>query len=289
VEVRRVYPRHGDHPQRDSQRPDSQRPDSQRPDSQRPDSQRPESRRRGDAARDERPPGGRHARSRGWRRPALLATATLAVVAALALVTSYAFGAAALRRPGAAVGGYPVAAPGASLPVAGSGAATGSATPRPAGSGALGRASASPTPPRPAPAVPRPSAYPTPEAAVLALVNQARAKSGCPALAAESHLAYAARQHSADMAARGYFSHDTPEGVDPGTRITQAGYRWSAWGENIAAGQPDADAVMRAWMSSPGHRANILNCGFRHIGIGLAYSTGRSPTPYWTQDFGTPR
>ena len=149
------------------------------------------------------------------------------------------------------------------------------------------------TPPAPPPAKPKPpkppEAKPNPnlsaEDAVLALVNQERAGNKCNPLAIDSRLATAARKHSADMAARNYFEHDTPEGVDVATRVTNAGYKWSSVGENIAMGQKDAASVMRSWMNSPGHRANILNCGYRHIGIGLAY---RGKTPYWTQDFGSP-
>jgi uncharacterized protein YkwD len=124
------------------------------------------------------------------------------------------------------------------------------------------------------------------EAAVLNLVNQERAKAGCNALTADSRLAKAAKAHSADMAARNYFDHSTPEGVTADTRVTSAGYRWSAVGENIAMGQKDPASVMAAWMNSAGHRANILNCDYRNLGVGLAYNA--SNTPYWTQDFGTP-
>ncbi len=119
---------------------------------------------------------------------------------------------------------------------------------------------------------------------VVSLVNQERAKAGCAALTVDSRLAAAAREHSQDMATRNYFDHTTPEGVDPGTRITNAGYRWQAYGENIAMGQPDPDSVMQAWMNSPGHRANILNCNFKNLGVGLAYNAKHQP--YWTQDFG---
>jgi uncharacterized protein YkwD len=125
------------------------------------------------------------------------------------------------------------------------------------------------------------------EAQVLVLVNQERANAGCPALTADTRLADAARGHSADMAARNYFDHTTPEGVTFSTRITNAGYVWSGAAENIASGQRDPAAVMKAWMNSPGHRANILNCSYRNLGVGLAYSANK--TPYWTQDFGTPR
>lgn len=124
------------------------------------------------------------------------------------------------------------------------------------------------------------------ETAVLVIVNAERAKAGCRALTVDSRLAAAARKHSADMVARDYFSHTTPNGVTFSQRIDAEGYKWSSVGENIAAGQRNATEVMKAWMKSPGHRANILNCGFRNIGIGVVQN-GRSPV--WTQDFGTPR
>jgi len=124
------------------------------------------------------------------------------------------------------------------------------------------------------------------ETAVLVLVNAERAKAGCRALTVDSRLAAAARKHSADMVARDYFSHTTPNGVTFSQRIDAEGYQWSRVGENIAAGQRNATEVMKAWMKSPGHRANILNCGYRNIGIGVVQN-GRSPV--WTQDFGTPR
>jgi len=124
------------------------------------------------------------------------------------------------------------------------------------------------------------------EAQVLAIVNTERGKAGCKPLAANSKLQTAARKHSADMAARNYFSHDTPEGVDFATRISNEGYRWSGAAENIAKGQRTPDEVMKAWMNSSGHRANILNCGLKDLGVGLAYQ-GKSAV--WTQDFGSQR
>jgi uncharacterized protein YkwD len=123
------------------------------------------------------------------------------------------------------------------------------------------------------------------ESQVIALVNTERANAGCAALTADSRLTTAARGHSSDMASRGYFDHNTLEGVTVGTRVTNAGYRWSAVGENIAWGQATATAVMKDWMNSPGHKANILNCSFKNIGVGMAYNSSRRP--YWTQDFGT--
>ncbi|GAA1775775.1 CAP domain-containing protein [Luedemannella helvata] len=124
------------------------------------------------------------------------------------------------------------------------------------------------------------------EDTVLTLVNQERAKAGCAELTRDSRLAKAARAHSADMAARGYFDHTTPEGVTFAKRILKAGYRYSWAAENIAAGQSSPASVMKGWMNSSGHRANILNCTLTNLGVGLVYSAdGR---PYWTQDFGRP-
>jgi uncharacterized protein YkwD len=120
---------------------------------------------------------------------------------------------------------------------------------------------------------------------VLRLVNVERAKAGCNALTIDSRLAAAANAHSADMAANNYFSHTGRNGSQVSDRVEAAGYRWRAVAENIAKGQPTPAAVMQAWMNSSGHRANILNCRYRNIGIGLAYA-GRSPV--WTQNFATP-
>jgi uncharacterized protein YkwD len=122
---------------------------------------------------------------------------------------------------------------------------------------------------------------------VVAMTNAARARAGCGPVTMSSRLGYAAWQHSTDMARRGYFAHNSVNGLSPGGRETSAGYRWSAYGENIAWGQPDAGTVMNAWMNSPGHRANILDCRFRNVGIGLAYNA--RGIPFWTQDFGRPR
>lgn len=117
---------------------------------------------------------------------------------------------------------------------------------------------------------------------VIALVNAERAKAGCGALSANATLTKAAQGHSDDMAARDYFDHTNPDGDGPGERVTAAGYPWSTYGENIAMGQSTPEQVMEGWMNSPGHRANILNCDFKEIGVGIHTSGG----PYWTQVFG---
>src|SRR5207302_652516 len=89
------------------------------------------------------------------------------------------------------------------------------------------------------------------------------------------------------MANADFFAHDGPDGSTPQSRQQAAGYTNAVvWGENIAAGQPDPQAVMTAWMNSPGHRANILFRGFTEIGIGVYSAPGTRYGVYWTQEFG---
>jgi uncharacterized protein YkwD len=120
------------------------------------------------------------------------------------------------------------------------------------------------------------------ETAVVSLTNAERAKEGCRALRIDQRLVVAARKHSADMAANNYFDHTSRNGDSPWKRMEDAGYS-SPGAENIAKGYPTAAAVVKGWMNSPGHRANILNCGLRAIGVGRASGPGG---PLWTQDFG---
>ncbi|GAA4332306.1 CAP domain-containing protein [Streptomyces venetus] len=119
-------------------------------------------------------------------------------------------------------------------------------------------------------------------AQVLKLVNEERAKVGCSPVAANSALSDLAQSFSEDMAKRGFFDHTDPDGATPWDRAEKAGIS-NLGGENIARGQADAAAVMDAWMNSPGHRANILNCDFKTLGVGVELGSGG---PWWTQDFG---
>lgn len=119
-------------------------------------------------------------------------------------------------------------------------------------------------------------------AEVLRLVNEERAKVGCSPVTASSALTDLATAFSEDMAARNFFDHTDPSGLSPWDRAAKAGIT-SLGGENIARGQADAAAVMDAWMNSAGHRANILNCDFKTLGVGVELGTGG---PWWTQDFG---
>jgi uncharacterized protein YkwD len=98
----------------------------------------------------------------------------------------------------------------------------------------------------------------------------------------DARLTRIAQQHSRDMAVRGYFEHDTPDGRSFSDREIAAGYPADkTGGENIAYGQETASVVMNVWMHSPPHRRNILSCEFTTIGVGF-YPDG----DYWTQDFG---
>ncbi|MFK4108864.1 CAP domain-containing protein [Streptomyces sp. NPDC002176] len=126
------------------------------------------------------------------------------------------------------------------------------------------------------------SAQAVAEAEVLRLVNVERAKVGCTPVAANSALTGLAEAFSSDMAARAFFDHTDPDGATPWDRAAKAGIT-GLGGENIARGQSDAAAVMEAWMNSPGHRANILNCDFKTLGVGVHLAPGG---PWWTQDFG---
>lgn len=148
-------------------------------------------------------------------------------------------------------------------------------------------ATAAPKPTTAAPEPTAPASGPAPSEAVaqvVDLVNAERGKVGCSPVKVNSTLTKAAQDHSEDMAATGTMSHTGSDGSSPADRITRAGYSWSAYGENVAYGYSTPAQVMNGWMTSPGHKANILNCAFKEIGVGLA-----QPGGYWTQNFGTAR
>ncbi|MFC6061421.1 CAP domain-containing protein [Streptomyces ochraceiscleroticus] len=129
---------------------------------------------------------------------------------------------------------------------------------------------------------PAPSSPSSASARVLSLVNKERDKAGCAPLTTDPDLTRLAQRFSKDMARRDFFAHTDPDGATPWDRAKTAGVT-GLGGENIARGQTTPEAVMDSWMNSPGHRANILNCTYRTLGVGLH----RSPTgPWWTQDFG---
>jgi uncharacterized protein YkwD/outer membrane protein assembly factor BamB len=136
---------------------------------------------------------------------------------------------------------------------------------------------------------------------VFQLINAQRAANGLPALQGVGPLGTAAQSYSETMmrATAGgpvFLSHTGPDGTTFDARIRQAGYDWFTIGENLAAGQKSPQEVVNAWMSSPGHRENILSPDFRDIGVGLAVGPGTWPGGYqdpqvfwWTTDFGNSR
>ncbi len=116
--------------------------------------------------------------------------------------------------------------------------------------------------------VSNPEPRPALEAEMLELVNAERVSSGLEPLAHDPELTEVARRHSADMFARGYFSHSTPEGRSPFDRIRDAGITFRIAGENLALA-PTVSVAHTGLMNSPGHRANILRPQFGRVGIGI--------------------
>lgn len=118
---------------------------------------------------------------------------------------------------------------------------------------------------------------------VIALVNKERSKRGLSMLAKDARLARTARLKSQEMVTKNYFSHTSPVYGSPFTMMQSFGIRFTAAGENIAMGQKTPEAVMSAWMNSPGHRSNILSPAYNRIGIG--YARKSNGVAYWTQEF----
>ena len=111
-------------------------------------------------------------------------------------------------------------------------------------------------------------------AATLCLINAQRKRNGRVPLGENALLQRAAELHSLDMAKRKFFEHRDPDGVQPDARIVHQGYPPILVGENLAWGelaQSTPANIVALWMKSPGHRANVLETGYRDIGIGLAF------------------
>ncbi|HWJ68362.1 MAG TPA: CAP domain-containing protein [Nocardioides sp.] len=119
---------------------------------------------------------------------------------------------------------------------------------------------------------------------VVALTNVHRRARGCAPLRTNAYLRKAARGHTVRMALREVMSHQLPGEPRFTTRITNAGYtRWRRVAENVARGFAGPRDVVRAWMQSPGHRRNILDCRLRDLGVGVVLRDGQL---WWTQNFG---
>lgn len=118
------------------------------------------------------------------------------------------------------------------------------------------------------------------EQEVIRLVNEIRAENGLKTLTYDWQLGRVARYKSQDMKDNRYFSHTSPVYGSPFQMIKNFGITYRSAGENIARGQTTPQAVVNAWMNSSGHRANILNSSFTHIGVGYVADGN-----YWTQMF----
>lgn len=137
-------------------------------------------------------------------------------------------------------------------------------------------------------AIPSPADEP-PDATLgglLAAHNKEREAEKLPPLSLDEKLTEAARLHAEDMARREEMTHEGADGSDAAERVKRAGYRYVKTAENVARGQGDAAEVVRAWMESEGHRANILG-DFSQMGGAKAES--EDGEPYWCVVFGTPR
>ncbi|MFE7062612.1 CAP domain-containing protein [Sutcliffiella sp. NPDC057660] len=118
------------------------------------------------------------------------------------------------------------------------------------------------------------------EQKVIELTNAERRKNGLSDLKADSALSNVAREKSKDMKAKNYFSHTSPTYGSPFDMMRDFGITYNTAGENIAMGQRSPEEVVQAWMNSEGHRKNILNGNFTHIGVGYVKDGN-----YWTQMF----
>ena len=135
-------------------------------------------------------------------------------------------------------------------------------------------------------------------ARVLELVNAAREEprkcgrrrfAAAPPLTLSSSLTEAASIHAGDMARHGLLDHHGSDGSTPDERVSRVGYAWQAVGENIASGQPNADAAVAAWLESPEHCMNIMSRQFTEMGIAFALAPKANPSIYWAQVFAAPQ
>ena len=256
--------------------------------------------------RPNRAASGRHRGRRPLPAPVALGLTVFALLSAFGLgaallPASFTGPGTAAERPGSAVAALAPGAgggvPGARAASAGppSAAPTSSAPARPAVK-ATPKVSKSPArrSSSPRPKTTRTTSKPSPRVAsgltgqedeVIRLTNVERDKAGCGAVRLNTKLRTAMRLHVQELGERGdlYISHVSADGRSFVDRAREQGYT-AAGGENVARGQRDAADVMDSWMNSSGHRANILNCSFKAIGVGAV--KGVDGTIVWGQIFG---
>ncbi len=124
------------------------------------------------------------------------------------------------------------------------------------------------------------------EQVTIDLTNAERKKAELKPLAANPQLMAVARAHAANMAKQDKLEH-TLDGKEPAERVKDAGYKYSATGENIAWNAITPKEVMKGWMDSPPHKENILRPEYTEIGVAVAKNN--KGERYWVQVFGTPR
>lgn len=128
------------------------------------------------------------------------------------------------------------------------------------------------------------------EQAVVDLTNAERHKAGLPPLVSSRRLTRAAAHHAANMSRFGVMAHTLPKADTPTlmSRLIWCGYEWSLAGENVSYGEADAAHIVKTWMDSPGHKANILNKYVQDIGVGAAAGTGMFTGVFYAQIFARP-
>lgn len=124
--------------------------------------------------------------------------------------------------------------------------------------------------------------------ALVDLTNAERAREDLPPLGANARLMQAAQIQADQNASAGRLDHVLPGARYPRVedRLAAVGYRWQAYGENLAYGQRTPAEAIQSWIGSPGHRANILSGSFTEIGIG--HSTDSAGRAYYVQVFARP-
>ena len=125
---------------------------------------------------------------------------------------------------------------------------------------------------------------------MLKHVNMQRAMNGERPLVLNRRLTSAAQNHAEDMVRRDFLDHKSPDGRGLQDRVASAGYPWRAIAENVAAGLSSPESTTESWMTSPGHRDNMLNREYMEAGIGYATppADGKRPrySHYWVIVFG---
>ena len=120
---------------------------------------------------------------------------------------------------------------------------------------------------------------------ILEGINKVRKDKGLSKLTLDNRLQQAAQKHARDMAVRGYFSHESPDGLNADDRVIRKGYVWWVLAENIAAGYRTTQQAVEGWLKSPGHLENILCEKCQNTGIGVYYDQNSTWKYYYVQVF----